>query len=410
MFYSLVFGWECAFKMFAFHPQRYYKAGWNRFDFFIVMVTFGGVVIDSLGNLIKLDPTILRVLRIFRIFRILRAFRIFKAAKGLQAIVATLVRSLPALGNLFAMLGLFFFIFSILGVTLFGSLCTFDDIPLSGLRPVRCAMTQQQLSSLANFAIMGNAFATLFRCATGDAWGTILYACSAVAPPRDPIGPILWQQFQSLNGSAPPPAQQASYSALDFARLAIAGWNSSVTMGSGTYPDPAVTAGWPTPTPEAGSWLALATAALPECLTDEEAVALEETGHLDCSVGQYARACMGTCGDAVIPTVYFFVFCVVASFVLLQLVIAVLMDQLNGAEDDAELERRTPGCMHLRMLVFNRMCRRWRGRALRKLSHIAARRRRVAKRKLEAAAGAAVGLGPGPLAAAPMLQLLEGPR
>jgi hypothetical protein len=402
MFYSLVFGWECAFKMFAFHPQRYYKSGWNRFDFFIVMVTYGGVVIDSLGNLIKLDPTLMRVLRIFRVFRILRAFRIFKAAKGLQAIVATLVRSLPALGNLFAMLGLFFFIFSILGMTLFGTLCSLDDLPLPGLRPVRCLMSEEPLTSLANFAFMGNAFAALFRCATGDGWGTILYACSIVAPPRDPIGPLLWQQFISLNGTAPPPDERDKYTAIEFARLAIEGWNKSVTGGGGAYPDPAVTAGWPMPTPESASWIAMATAALPACITDEEALALEETGHLDCSVGEYERACMGTCGDAVIPTMYFFIFCVVASFVLLQLVIAVLMDQLNGSDDDAELDRRTPGCMHLRMLIFNRMCRRWRGRALRKLSHIAARRHRLAKRKREVAAAAA---GHGPSAMSPVQPL-----
>ncbi len=53
--------------------------------------------------------------------------------------------------------------------------------------------------------------------------------------------------------------------------------------------------------------------------------------------------------------------------------IAVLVDpvQLNGAAADDNFEKRVPGCMHLKILAFNRLCHCWRSRALNKLSHIA---------------------------------------
>jgi hypothetical protein len=121
--YTLIFGWECLFKVLAFFPRRYYSQGWNQFDFFIVMISFGGILIDAVGSAIPMDPRTLRVLRLFRIFRILRAFRIFKAAKGLTRILGTLARSLPALRNLLMLLSLLFFIFAVLGVSLFGAIC-----------------------------------------------------------------------------------------------------------------------------------------------------------------------------------------------------------------------------------------------------------------------------------------------
>ena len=122
-FYTLVFGWECLSKVFAFLPKRYYSQRWNQFDFFIVMISMSGILIDVLGSAIPMDPRTLRVLRLFRVFRILRAFRILKSAKGLMQIVTTLGRSVSALRNLGMLLALLFFIFAVLGVSFFGSVC-----------------------------------------------------------------------------------------------------------------------------------------------------------------------------------------------------------------------------------------------------------------------------------------------
>ena len=370
-FFSLAFGWECAFKLFGFYPRRYYKGGWNKFDFFIVMVTFAGFAIDSIGSAISLDPTLLRVLRIFRIFRILRAFRIFKAAKGLQAIIFTLVNSLPALANLFAMLGLFFFIFGVLGVTLFGPLCTVDDVQQDGLKAIRCILlpASNLLDSKVGFRNIGLALLTLFRVATGDGWGVIMYACSLNPPERTAITPAVWKSFHKLNQSEANEALQKTSSYMDIVKWAIRGWNTSVTK-NGIYMNDDINWPYPVSAPGAHDWATLARDALKQCMTEDEAYELEQEGFLDCSVGGFARSCPGTCGDLLTANLYFFFFCVVASFILLQLVIAVLMEQLSNTSGKGEAIKRTPGCFHLKLIVFARMYRRWRINALNKLQHL----------------------------------------
>ena len=84
-FYTLVFGWECIFKLIGYGGRRYFEGGWEKFDYFIVSISFIGMILDNMSGLF--DPAVLRVLRIFRVFRILRALRVLKSARGLQVCV-----------------------------------------------------------------------------------------------------------------------------------------------------------------------------------------------------------------------------------------------------------------------------------------------------------------------------------
>ena len=54
-----------------------------------------------------------------RVFRVLRILRLLKGAKGVRDLLMTLVLSFPALVNVFGLLALCMFIYSILGVQLF---------------------------------------------------------------------------------------------------------------------------------------------------------------------------------------------------------------------------------------------------------------------------------------------------
>lgn len=253
-FYTIIFGWECLFKMYCLNSRRYFVSGWNKFDFFIVMVSFGGIFIDSLGNAVPINPTVLRILRIFRIFRILRAFRIFKSLKGLQAIVMTLGSSLPAIMNLFSFLMLLFFIYSIIGVMVFGSLCRDGDQGLDGLQAVRCLLSPEDLllDPHATFETVMWSLLTLFRVATGDAWGDILDQCAAEAPhgPSEPPARArfaLVSPFCVANGNEPQRPRMTSKHATTFLNQNV--WNkmflSFLTLrhvGSVTAPAPPPTA------------------------------------------------------------------------------------------------------------------------------------------------------------------------
>jgi len=383
-FFTFVFGWECIFKIYAFYPRRYFSGGWNRFDFFIVMVSFAGIAIDALGSSIGLDPTVLRVLRVFRIFRILRAFRIFKALKGLQAIIATLGDSLPALMNLFSMLGLVFFIFAVLGVTQFGPLCTNDDVGLEGLKAVRCLFTDEDflMDSHASFKNIGLGILTLFRVATGDAWGELLAGASvpgvAGAVRQIPVREKTWNDFSQLLGYDPstlPINDSRYFTRFDGApgsdrsdvtfenvayfrilKLSIQGWNES-TFALRDDVD------WPFPEEADGAteWIAMGRDVAPGCLTDEDIIELQKQGLVDCrTAGGYDLTCSSPCGNYWVANIYFCAFVCIAAFVLLQLVIAVLMEQLNANEDEQGAKHMLmPGAETLRKDVFLRMYRRW---------------------------------------------------
>eukprot|EP00961_Rhodomonas_salina_P089304 1200987-Rhodomonas_salina.1 len=358
-FFTFIFGVECCFKIFAYHPRRYYISGWHKFDYFIVMVSYAGVCIDSMGASVNLDPTLLRVLRVFRIFRILRAFRIFKAAKGLQAIIATLGNSLSSLINLGSMLALVFFIFAVLGVTLFGELCAGGDEQREGLLAVRCLFTAEDdmIEFHANFKGIGIALLMLFRVATGDAWGALLDASQLEKGPRG-VSVTEWARFVELLGTDPGWEREDKDSPVRVAATAVQHWYGIV---KGRESD----AGWPAIDDDAQSWIDMARIALPRCVEEEEIVQLEKLGLAECSVDGHTKACVSSCGSSVAANLYFTVFFCLSAFVLLQLVIAVLMEQL-AAMDNNERDTETVAGTSITMPRFKILVRRWRWNLRRK--------------------------------------------
>jgi len=311
-FFSLVFGWECFGKLAALYPRRYFASNWNRFDFFIVSVTFLGILIDTSARIAARSAAdggapseppnlmFLRIQRIFRIFRILRAVRIFKTAKGLYAIAVTMMSSMPALVNLLLMLMLLFFMYGVLGVMLFGHLCSAGDETRPGIEAVRCMLHPPEtlLDPHANFINMGNALLTLFRIATGDAWGEILYACQVEVVggfPRKVLDET-WKHMVDLLQYDPRtlPPQDPEFLAADdddaaikIAMLSIRRWNHTAY---GTEDHPA----WPLTSDTARDWVALARMALPFCVTDQEMYELENANLAYCGEG---IRCVETCGN-----------------------------------------------------------------------------------------------------------------
>jgi hypothetical protein len=67
--FNFVFGSEMILKLIGLRGKYYFATNWNRFDFTVVMISYGGILIDMFRSVISLDPSIVRTLRIFRIFR-----------------------------------------------------------------------------------------------------------------------------------------------------------------------------------------------------------------------------------------------------------------------------------------------------------------------------------------------------
>ena len=118
-------------------PWRYFKDGWNIFDFTIVAVCFlplgGGYV------------------AVLRLFRLLRVFRLISVIPKLQLLVTALLRSLPSMFYVCLLLFLLFYVYAVIGVMLF-----------SGNDPV-------------HFGNLWSSFLSLFRIVTLEDWTDVTY-------------------------------------------------------------------------------------------------------------------------------------------------------------------------------------------------------------------------------------------
>lgn len=108
-----IFILEMILKIIAFGLD-YFKDGWNWFDMTIILVS----VLSSLAFL-----SAFRVFRIFRVFRSLKAMRsmrMMSSLRHLRVIVQAIGRSIPSIAWTALLLVLIYYIFSIIGVSMFG--------------------------------------------------------------------------------------------------------------------------------------------------------------------------------------------------------------------------------------------------------------------------------------------------
>ena len=131
----------------------YFKNPWNIFDFSIVWLTILGYVITAAFK-VSIGP----VAGAVRAFRIGRLVRLVRGAPKLKELINTLVLTLPALGNISAVLFLLYFIYAVMGVQLFAKIKYGDA-----------------LNANANFRDFGGAMMMLFRSATGENWNGVMY-------------------------------------------------------------------------------------------------------------------------------------------------------------------------------------------------------------------------------------------
>ncbi|CAF3603222.1 unnamed protein product [Adineta steineri] len=159
--FTSVFILESISKVIALGPLRYFRDKWNQIDTMIVLLSIAGIVMEKMksGQVLPINPTLIRVMRVLRIARVLK---LLKMAKGIRALLDTVIQALPQVGNLGLLFFLLFFIFAALGVELFGKLECSEERPCMGL------------DKHAHFKDFGMAFLTLFRIATGDNWNGIM--------------------------------------------------------------------------------------------------------------------------------------------------------------------------------------------------------------------------------------------
>ena len=100
-----IFVVEIVAKLYARGITGFFRRGWNIFDFVIVGIS--------------LVPTT-QGLSVLRALRILRLLRVVSVAPSLRRVVEGLVTALPGMGSVFLLMGMIFYIGSVMATKLFG--------------------------------------------------------------------------------------------------------------------------------------------------------------------------------------------------------------------------------------------------------------------------------------------------
>lgn len=125
---------EMLMKVFVYRKD-YFRNGWNLFDFIIIVIS--------------LTPTNIpvQVARVLRIFRIFRTFRIISAFSQLRIIIIAIGRSIPGVMWTMGLLAIFYYVFAIIGISLYGV-----DFPDYFGDLAKTLFTLFQLTTMENWA------------------------------------------------------------------------------------------------------------------------------------------------------------------------------------------------------------------------------------------------------------------
>ncbi|CAF4869841.1 unnamed protein product, partial [Rotaria sp. Silwood1] len=182
-FFIILFTIEMLFKIIAKGCLKYIKNPFNLFD--------GGIVLISLIELYGAKNSGLSVLRTFRLLRVLKLVRFMPT---LRRQLVVMVKTLDSVAAFLLLLILFIFIFSVLGMHLFGGkFCTLEAFNRTSHEQIDmkcrcCACVEWNLfknstnikdstciQDRANFDSLRSALLTVFQILTQEDWNEVLY-------------------------------------------------------------------------------------------------------------------------------------------------------------------------------------------------------------------------------------------
>ncbi|EKX42435.1 hypothetical protein GUITHDRAFT_141128 [Guillardia theta CCMP2712] len=311
MFFMFTFGIEAFVALISVYPRQYFTNFMNSFDMFVVLVSFASFAFESqFSSGTTVNPRMLRVVRVFRLFRTLRTLRILRSAKGLTVILDVLKRSVILIVNLLLLLVLVFYSCGVVGVAFFSHMCT--DAYRTNDVVHRCDLlaSDSLLSSVSNFQNLGLGMIQLFELSTRDMWSD-----------------VMWKYNLRITSARNP-------NALDEAVRALQSYKqTSVYTLKQEY-------------------LQAARNALPQCQTYDELKKLQDDGLLVCE----STPCLETCGN-IASLIFFPFFVAVASFILMNLVTAVLMRELVKGENviQKKWKRNANGKSSMHRILSNKI-------------------------------------------------------
>ncbi|XP_064599687.1 sodium channel protein type 4 subunit alpha B-like [Liolophura sinensis] len=175
--FTIVFILEMILKWVAFGFKKYFTNAWCLLDFFIVFIS----ILMFGAELLELPKS--GAFRAMRTLRALRPLRAVSRWEGMKVVVNALIKAIPSIFNVFLVCVVFWLIFGIMGVQLFGGKfwkCVDEDkkrLPASIVdNKTQCDMYPEYEweNSKVNFDNVLNAYLALFQVATFKGWGPIM--------------------------------------------------------------------------------------------------------------------------------------------------------------------------------------------------------------------------------------------
>eukprot|EP00931_Biecheleriopsis_adriatica_P017951 TRINITY_DN12706_c0_g1_i1.p1 TRINITY_DN12706_c0_g1~~TRINITY_DN12706_c0_g1_i1.p1 ORF type:complete len:1988 (-),score=424.40 TRINITY_DN12706_c0_g1_i1:49-6012(-) len=162
---------ELAMKMFV-YGYDFFMDKWHAYDLFAIIGSDVGVLV----NLFAEQDDKGSFLQILGVFQILRILMLVRYTWFMDSMVNTLYAALPGLINVTSLLGLLIFMYACVGVGLFGTIISSEDVAgfeqLGGGYPL----------TGNNFHTFGDAVLVLIRCSTGERWHEVMYDIATDKP------------------------------------------------------------------------------------------------------------------------------------------------------------------------------------------------------------------------------------
>ncbi|KAI8511058.1 Scn1ap [Branchiostoma belcheri] len=114
LYFTFIFFLEMLFKWLGYGYKKYFTNAWCWLDFIIVMVSLVSLVAKIMGM------ENVSAFKSLRTLRALRPLRAISRAEGMRVVVNALICAIPSIGNVLLVCLIFWLIFAIMGVQLFG--------------------------------------------------------------------------------------------------------------------------------------------------------------------------------------------------------------------------------------------------------------------------------------------------
>ena len=161
--FTFIFLLECALKLFTFGIKPYFHVAWNKFDFFVVIVSIIDWIVAGIDGI---DAAFLKTFQIIRVLKVLRASRVLRLIKtlsGIQKLIQNLQWSFYALINVLSLIIIIYCILALIACYLY-----------DGSKYEQFKNKFTYINEYYNMDNFYNSYLLVFRCATGENWHNIM--------------------------------------------------------------------------------------------------------------------------------------------------------------------------------------------------------------------------------------------